>query len=70
MMINHIMCTLTYLCHTKQKIKTKNTFCFYLKHSCLQCFSSKNVLTEHKEVCLIINDKQSVKLEKETSCLY
>ena len=34
--------------------------------SCLQCFSSKNVLTEHKEDCLIINGKQSVKLEKGT----
>ena len=34
--------------------------------SCLQFFSSKNVLTEHKEDCLIINGKQSVKLEKGT----
>ena len=34
--------------------------------SCLQFFSCKNVLTEHKEDCLIINGKQSVKLEKGT----
>ena len=32
--------------------------------SCLQCFSSKNVLIKHKENCLCINGKQSVKLEK------
>ena len=32
----------------------------------MQCFSSKNVLTEHKEDCLSINGKQSVKLEKGT----
>ena len=29
-----------------------------------QCFSSKNVLTEHKNVCLNINGAQSVRLEK------
>ena len=29
-------------------------------------FSSKNVLTEHKEVCLSINGTQSVRLEKGT----
>ena len=41
--------------------KTKNkNFC----KSCLQCFSSKNVLTEHKEVCLSIDGAQSVRLEK------
>ena len=31
--------------------------------SCLQCFSSKKVFIEHKENCLIINGKQSVKLK-------
>ena len=30
----------------------------------MQCFSSKNVLTEHKENCLVINGKQNVKLGK------
>ena len=48
------------LCFTKQKIKNKQYFC----KSCLQCFSSKNVLTEHKEVCLDINDAHSVRLEE------
>ena len=46
----------------KTKNKNKKWFC----RSCLQCFSSKNVLTEHKEDCLIINGEQSVKLEKGT----
>ena len=32
--------------------------------SCLQCFSNENVLTKHKEDCLSINGKQSVKLEE------
>ena len=33
----------------------------------MQYFSSKNVLTEHKKVCLIINGAQSVRLEKGTT---
>ena len=46
------------------KIKNKNKK--YLCKSCLQCFSSKYVFTEHKEVCFSINDAQSVRLEKGT----
>ena len=60
-MINHILCTsniLTDLCFTKQNKKKR--FC----KSCLQCFSSDNVLIKHKENGLNINGKQSVKLEK------
>ena len=41
--------TLTDLCFTKQRIKTS---------------SSKNVLVEHKKICLSINGAQSVRLEK------
>ena len=44
---------------TFHKTKNKNK-----KGCCLQCFSRGNVLTEHKENCLSINGKQSVKLEK------
>ena len=44
----------------KTKNKNKKWFC----KSCLQCFSSENVLTKHKEDCLSINGKQSVKLEE------
>ena len=46
--------------------KTKNKNKKYFFKSCLQCCSSENVLKEHKEDCLIINGKQSVKLEKGT----
>ena len=44
----------------KTKSKNKKWFC----RSCLQCFSSENVLIKHKENCLSINGKQSVKLEE------
>ena len=47
------------------KTKKKNKIYFF--KSCLQCFSSKNVLTEHKEVSLSINGAQSVRLEKGTA---
>ena len=43
--------------------KTKNRNKKWLCKSCLQSFSSENVLTKHKE-CLSINGKQSVKLGK------
>ena len=45
------------------KTKNKNKKCFC--KSCLQCFSSKNLLTKHKEVS--INIAQSVRLEKGTT---
>ena len=43
--------------------KTKNKNKKYFSKYCLQCFSSEKVLIEHKKICLIINDKQSVKLK-------
>ena len=43
--------------------KTKNKNKKYFWKSCLQCFSSKNVLTGHKEVCLSINGAQSARVE-------
>ena len=43
----------------KTKNKNEKHFC----KCCLQCFSSEKVLIEHKENCLIINRKQSVKLK-------
>ena len=46
--------------------KTKNKNKRYFCKGCLQCFSSKNVLTEHKEVSLSINGKQSARFEKGT----
>ena len=49
----------TFMFH-KTKNENKKWFC----KSCLQCFSSENVLIKHKEDCLSINGKQSVNLEK------
>ena len=44
--------------------KTKNKNKKYFFKSCLQCFSSKNVLNYHKEICLSINGTQPVRLKK------
>ena len=44
------------------KTKSKNKKWFF--RSCLQFFSREGVLIKHKENCLSINDKQSVKIEK------
>ena len=46
--------------------KMKNENKKWLCKSCLQCFSSENVLIKHKEDCLSINGVQSVKVEKGT----
>ena len=46
--------------------KTRNKNKKYFCKSCLQCLSSKNVLTKHKEHHLSINGKQSTKLEEGT----
>ena len=47
-----------FMCN-KTKNKNKKYFC----KCCLQCFSSEKILIEHKENCLVINGKQSVKLK-------
>ena len=47
---------------SKTKNKSKKYFCKY----CLQCFSSKEILIEHRTDCLVINGKQSVKLKSGT----
>ena len=46
------------------KTKNKNKKWFF--RSCLQCFSRESMLIKHKEDCLSIHVKQSVKLEKGT----
>ena len=46
------------LCAMTQGAKIKKHFSKY----CLRCFSSESVLVEHKETCLKINAKQSLKL--------
>ena len=52
----------TFMFH-KTKNKNKKWFC----KSCLQCFSSENVLIKHKEDCLSISGQQSTNLEKRTN---
>ena len=63
MMINrvYIKDLNTFMFH-KTKNKNKTWFC----KSCLQCFSSENVLIKHKEDCLSISGQQSINLEKGT----
>ena len=41
-----------FMCN-KTKCRTEKHFCVY----CLWCFSSKEILIEHKETCLKINSK-------------
>ena len=43
--------------------KTKYKGKKYFYKNCLQCFSGEKILSEHKKDCLVINGKQSVKLE-------
>ena len=65
MSANLIMCIskiLIDLCLIKQKIRQENIFCKY----CLQCFSSKEILIEHRTDCLVINGKQNVKFKSGT----
>ena len=50
------------LMSNKPKNRNKKYFC----RCFLQCFSSENVLTEHKENCLLINGEQNVKLGKDS----
>ena len=48
------------------QIKTKNVHKKYFCMSCLQNFTTKEILKSHRERCLLINDNQSVKYETET----
>ena len=44
--------------------RTKNKHKKFFFKSCLQCFSSENILIKYEQICLSINGKQSVKLEE------
>ena len=44
--------------------KTKNKNKKYFGKSCSQCFSTKHVLTEHKEVSLVIKGAQGLEIGK------
>ena len=59
---SHYVCIKNFYRFMSNKIKNKNKK--YLCKCCLQCFSSGKILIEHKENCLVINRKESVKLKK------
>ena len=44
--------------YNQTKHKERKNFCM----SCLQCFSSERVLTNHKDICIQINGAQAVKM--------
>ena len=48
------------------RIKTKNDHKKHFCMSCLQNFTTKEILNSHRERCLLINDTQAVKYETET----
>ena len=45
---------------SQTKHEHKKYFCMY----CLQCFSREDVLTEHKNNCILINGKQAINIPK------
>ena len=48
------------------QIKTKNVHKKHFYVSCLQKFTTKEILNSHRERCLLINDTQAVKYETGT----
>ena len=48
--------------YNQSKHQHRKHFCL----SCLQCFSSKDVLEKHTTTCLIINGKQAINMPKES----
>ena len=51
--------------YSKTKYEHKKHFCMH----CLQCFTSEQVLSNHKDVCISINGKQAIEMPKEGSIL-
>ena len=51
-----------WLRYSKTKYKDRKHFCM----SCLQNFTTKEILNKHKEQCLLINETQAVKYETGT----
>lgn len=49
--------------YNQTKRKAKKHFCMF----CLQCFSSKKVLNNHKDNCLQLNGTQAVKMPDKTN---
>ena len=59
-----------YIKNFNEKIKTKNKNKKWFCRSCLQCFSSKNVLIKDEEDCLSINGMQSVDVYRGKNAAY
>ena len=49
--------------YKQTKHKEGKHFCMH----CLQCFSSKQVLTNHKENCISINGEKAIKMPEKGS---
>ena len=47
------------LMYSRSKYKDRKQFCM----SCLQNFTTNEILNNHKERCLLINDTQAIKYE-------
>ena len=52
--------------YNQTKHKERKHFCMY----CLQCFCREDVLTEHKNNCIIINGKQAIKMPEKGDKVY
>ena len=44
--------------YNQTKHRERKIFCMY----CLQCFSSENILKDHRENCISINGKEAIKM--------
>lgn len=42
------------------KHKERKSFCMH----CLQCFTSKDILSKHTSNCMVINDEQAIRMPK------
>ena len=49
------------LMSNKTKHEERKHFC---THSCLQCFSTEEILTNHKTNCMLINGEQAIRMPK------
>lgn len=49
--------------YNKTKHKERKHFCMH----CLQCFSSKEILTDHKPVCMAVNGEQAIRMPQKGS---
>ena len=48
---------------SKTKHQHRKNFCMH----CFQCFSTKQILTKHTPVCVVINGEQSIRMLKKGS---